>query len=198
MWDRNKTLTSATNFAYPMALSNPLPCTLYTNMLTRTLYTLTGPVKPSEDSVSYLNTHFSKYPPHWAHLRARVIEVFRKFVLLRYYPRVNNQLWLNRKIGHNSRVVVGMAPSLPSHQGLSTQCVQPCFLMLIVMLTHMLGMMWCLLMWVWTYCRSLITFDKLVTMLCSRRNVPWLGCQFSGSALIITNLSGNEPRLILF
>ena len=32
-------------------------------MLTCTLYTLTGPVKLSQGSMTYLNMHFSKYPP---------------------------------------------------------------------------------------------------------------------------------------
>ena len=71
-----------------------------------------------------------------------------------------------------------MAPSLPSDQGLSIQCVQQCFLMLILMLTHTLGMMCCLLMWVWTYYGWVVSSQQ--------------------SALKITNPSGNEPRLILF
>ena len=64
IWDRNKTVTSSAvwqgDFAYPMPPRTPLPCTLYTNMLKCTLYTLTGPVKLSKDSVSYLNAHFCK------------------------------------------------------------------------------------------------------------------------------------------
>ena len=70
-----------------MALRTPLPYTVCTNMLTGTLCTLTGPVKLSEDSVSYLNTHFSKYPLDRAHLCARVIEVFRKSVPAEILPQ---------------------------------------------------------------------------------------------------------------
>ena len=48
VWDRNKTVTCAAewpdDFTYPMALSTCLPSIVYNNMLTRTLYTLTGPV----------------------------------------------------------------------------------------------------------------------------------------------------------
>ena len=44
-------------FAKPMALNAPVPCAVYTSMLTRTLYTVTGPVKLSQDSVSYLQKH---------------------------------------------------------------------------------------------------------------------------------------------
>ena len=134
IWDRNKTVTTSAewpaDFAYHMALSLPLPCTVYTNMLTCTLYTLTRPGKLSKDSVSYLSRNFSKYPPDWAQLRARVIEV----------------------------VVGGMAPSLRSDQLLSIQCVLHCFLMLSLMLQHLLEMMCCMLMWVWTYC----VFSRLI------------------------------------
>ena len=91
IWDRNKTVTSSVewpaDFAYPRALSTPLPCAVHTNMLTRTLYTLTGPVKLSEESVSYFNTPFFKYPPDRAHLRARVMEVFRKSVAAEVLPQ---------------------------------------------------------------------------------------------------------------
>ena len=90
--DRNKLVTSsAEGPAYvsdPMALRTPLPCTMYTNMLTRTLDTLTGPVKLSEDGVNCLNTHFSKYPPDRAQLRVPVIEVFRKSIPVEVLPKV--------------------------------------------------------------------------------------------------------------
>ena len=91
IWDRNQTVTSSaewpSDFAYPMARSTSLPCTVEKNMLTCTLYALTGPVKLSEDSVSYLNMYFSKYPPDRAQLRARVIEVFRKSVPSEVLPK---------------------------------------------------------------------------------------------------------------
>ena len=70
MWDHNETVTTSAawpaNFAYRMALSTPLRRMVYANMVTVTLYTLTGPVTLSEDSVGDLTTHFSKYPPRSA------------------------------------------------------------------------------------------------------------------------------------
>ena len=125
IWDRNKTTTSSAewpaHFAHPMALRTPLPCTMYTNMLARSLYTLyslTGPVKVSEDSVSDLSTQFSTYPAHRAHLCAHVIEVFRKIVPAEVLPNGKQPALGQSQKGHNSQVVVGMAPSLPSHPGL--------------------------------------------------------------------------------
>ena len=101
-------------------------------MLTRALYTLTGPVKLSEDSVSYLNTHFSQYPPNRAQLGARVIEAFRKSVPAKVLPR-------------------GKQPALAQSQNRPQQCSAVlCCVTMHLMLTHTLGMMRSLLMWVLT------------------------------------------------
>ena len=90
IWDYNKTVTSTTewptHFAYPMALTTPLLWTVYTNTLMRTLYTLTGPVKLSDDSVAYFKTYRPTLPDP-AQLCARVIEVFRKSVPVEVLPK---------------------------------------------------------------------------------------------------------------
>ena len=87
--DRDKKVTYSVEWpeycAYPMALGAPLTCKVYINVLTRTLYSLTDLVKLLEDSVTYLDMHFYKYPPppqNEARWRACVIGAFRKFVLV--------------------------------------------------------------------------------------------------------------------
>ena len=79
------------------------------------------------------------------------------------------------------------------------KCVLRCFPMPILMLTHMLGMICSLLMWVSIYCPSTGVFDRS-WLLCYAPGGTFHGWVVSSrqSSPIITNPSGIKPWLILF